>query len=270
MSAYGYHRAGPSLDEPAFGSPEERARWHEVRRRVLGHVLAAVSESTLADSLVLRGSVLLRAWFGERAREPGDIDFVVVPPELEARGWASHLRYELVKAVLAVPCEGVEILTDSAEQSELWPYTDSPGMRLRMPWEADGELRGTLQIDFSFGKRLRVGPELSLVPVPGGAGGPREVPLYAATPGLSLAWKVHWLLVDRSPHPKDLYDAWLLAAHVRFEPRLLGEPNLSRRKIVRRIEQLAVAADEWHEACPGAEGAPARFVRELAARLSDV
>ncbi|WP_309111613.1 hypothetical protein [Saccharothrix sp.] len=28
---------------------------------------------------MLRGSVALRAWLGEVAREPGDLDFVVVP-----------------------------------------------------------------------------------------------------------------------------------------------------------------------------------------------
>ncbi|WP_408639390.1 nucleotidyl transferase AbiEii/AbiGii toxin family protein [Nocardia yamanashiensis] len=48
-------------------------------REAIDLVLAAVAASEWADNLVLRGSVLLTAWFGAQAREPRDVDFVVTP-----------------------------------------------------------------------------------------------------------------------------------------------------------------------------------------------
>jgi hypothetical protein len=69
------YRAG----EPVFGDPAEGARWSAARRAAMAHVLAVVAASPWAENLVLRGSVALRAWLGEVAREPGDLDFVVAP-----------------------------------------------------------------------------------------------------------------------------------------------------------------------------------------------
>ncbi|MFI6869983.1 nucleotidyl transferase AbiEii/AbiGii toxin family protein [Nocardia sp. NPDC050406] len=46
-------------------------------RMALDHVLALVARSEWGGGLVLRGSTTLRAWFGERARPPADLDWVV-------------------------------------------------------------------------------------------------------------------------------------------------------------------------------------------------
>jgi hypothetical protein len=48
-------------------------------RIALDHVLSLIAAQPWSDTLVLRGSRLLRAWAGDLAREPADIDFVVLP-----------------------------------------------------------------------------------------------------------------------------------------------------------------------------------------------
>ncbi|OLT20826.1 hypothetical protein BJF79_15795 [Actinomadura sp. CNU-125] len=262
MSRYDDYLTAPSSAGPVFDDPARRARWQEARRTALGHVLAAISESAWADDLVLRGSVLLRAWYGERAREPGDIDFVVLPPELDARDyWARHML-DLLEAAVSnrTRHEDVEVIGTAAERSELWVYSDTPGMRLEMPWSSDDGPRGTVQVDFSFGEPLPVEPEVALVPLPGRGS---EVPVRCATPGLSLAWKVTWLLTDDRPQPKDLYDAWLLAGHVGLD----GDLEVPVRRRLDRLRDLEVGAAVFADACPQVDGPPARYVRELAERL---
>ncbi|MFD9476636.1 hypothetical protein [Streptomyces nojiriensis] len=49
-------------------------------RAALDHLLRLISESAWGDDLVLRGSMVMAAWAGGRARPPGDLDFVVPPP----------------------------------------------------------------------------------------------------------------------------------------------------------------------------------------------
>ncbi|GGV40215.1 hypothetical protein GCM10010182_75960 [Actinomadura cremea] len=133
-----------------------------------------------------------------------------------------------------------------------------------MPWTSDAGPHGTLQVDFSFGVPLPVEPVVSLIPVPGGTGGPREVALRTATPGLSLAWKLDWLLADAVPLPKDLYDAWLLAGRVGPAAGLAGGGVPHR---LDRLADLRFDPDAFEEACPRADGRPARYVRELLERL---
>ncbi|MFD0974326.1 nucleotidyl transferase AbiEii/AbiGii toxin family protein [Plantactinospora endophytica] len=66
------------MNSPAgadVGVCDERA----ARRAVLDHVLALVGAAACGDSLVLRGSMTMRSWVGDQAREPGDLDWVVLP-----------------------------------------------------------------------------------------------------------------------------------------------------------------------------------------------
>ncbi|MEY2232507.1 MULTISPECIES: hypothetical protein [Streptomyces] len=57
---------------------------------------------------------------------------------------------------------------------------------------------GHVQLDFVFDERLPVPPEP--------AGPACGAVVLAATPALSPAWKVLWLISDRHPQGKDLYD----------------------------------------------------------------
>ncbi|MER5363253.1 hypothetical protein [Streptomyces sp. NPDC002785] len=74
------YRAG----EPEFDDEDEEMGrpWHRARRTVLDTVPAAVADGPWGRHFVLRGSVLMATWFGEVARDPGALDFVVVPQSL--------------------------------------------------------------------------------------------------------------------------------------------------------------------------------------------
>ncbi|MFJ9340625.1 nucleotidyl transferase AbiEii/AbiGii toxin family protein [Streptomyces sp. NPDC101733] len=196
---HGYRVADGVVD------PAVRPAWQAARRRALDAVARGVARSGWADSLVLRGSMLMAGWFGEAAREPHDLDFVVVP-----RGWdmgeprtGSMLEAVGRAAGHAAAEEGdLTISAEGAVHEDIWTYERVPGRRLVLPWSAPGLPGGQVQLDFVFNERLPAAPEPARV-----AG----VRLMAATPELSLAWKLVWLATDMYPHGKDLYDAVLLA-----------------------------------------------------------
>lgn len=186
--------------------PVVRARWQQTRRSALDLVLAAVAGSPWADSLVLRGSMLMSAWFGPAARAPKDIDFVVVPDT-----W--RIEEPRTRAMLDGIAEAAERLADErdtelsvsaagAVSEYIWTYERVPGHRLVLPWTAPGLPGGQVQLDFVFHERLPNPPRPAEV-----AG----VRVLAADRELSLAWKLMWLSCDMYPQAKDLYDAVLLA-----------------------------------------------------------
>lgn len=53
--------------------------WRAAHRIALDHVLALIAAAPWSEPLVLRGSRVMAAWYGVRAREPADLDFVVEP-----------------------------------------------------------------------------------------------------------------------------------------------------------------------------------------------
>ncbi|WP_371615767.1 nucleotidyl transferase AbiEii/AbiGii toxin family protein [Streptomyces sp. NBC_00454] len=205
--ARGY-RAG----DPVFDDPERTAAWARARRAAMDAVLLAVAESEWVDSLVLRGSVLLADWFGEEAREPGDLDFVVVPQSWNINDGRTARMLDGIAAAAA----GRAGIKDSGALCEgIWTYGRVPGTRMVLPWEVPGLPAGQVQLDFVFNEKLAVAPE----PVELACG----ALVMAATPALSLAWKLLWLASDANPQGKDLYDAVLLAEEYPLSYELLLE-----------------------------------------------
>ncbi|MFF4408265.1 nucleotidyl transferase AbiEii/AbiGii toxin family protein [Streptomyces sp. NPDC001262] len=235
--AAGHHVRGMRLSEPQFVDAGTGAAWYAARRHALDHVLAAVAGSEWAEHLVLRGSVLLKAWFGDAAREPGDLDFVVVPHTWQLQDARTDALFtDVARAAEALsqePGSPVRIDASGAASDEIWTYDRVPGRRLVLPWTAtaDGVPQGTVQLDFVFNEPLPEPPVRTELPraAPGGT----PAVLKAASPALSLAWKILWLVSDSDPEAKDLYDAVLLAegarTHLTYEllDRVLresGEP----------------------------------------------
>jgi hypothetical protein len=174
----------------------------------MSHVLSALADSPAASRLVLRGSALLCAWFPETARPPKDLDFVVVPETLSISDRrAVELLESVAEAVTSRPCEGVELRRDEVAQEQIWTYDRVPGTRLVFRWTAPGMPWGATQLDFVFGERLPVPPQLLDVAL----SPDRHAELQVAPKDLSLAWKLLWLHSDIYPRGKDLYDAMLLA-----------------------------------------------------------
>ncbi|MFE0339706.1 nucleotidyl transferase AbiEii/AbiGii toxin family protein [Streptomyces sp. NPDC058955] len=206
--------------------PELRARWQEARRSALDLVLAAVAGSAWADSLVLRGSMLMSAWFGGAARPPKDIDFVVVPETWRIEEPRTRAMLDGIAAAADRLARALDLdltIDDAGAVTEyIWTYERVPGHRLVLPWSAPGLPGGQVQLDFVFHERLPTPPRTTEV-----AG----VRVRAADRELSLAWKLLWLSCDMYPQAKDLYDAVLLA-----ESCALPLPLL---------ETVLREADEW-------------------------
>ncbi|MET9657798.1 nucleotidyl transferase AbiEii/AbiGii toxin family protein [Streptomyces sp. NPDC006510] len=204
------YRAG----EPDFGDGQEEVgrAWHRARRTVLDTVLASIANGPWGGHLVLRGSVLMATWFGEAARDPGDLDFLFVP-----RDWAmddprtSGLFDTIARDAAAVAARGsVRIDAAGMVTEDIWTYDRVPGRRMLLPWTANGVPGGTVQLDVVFNEILpSPAAPTELQPLGDGPG----CRVQAVSPELSLAWKLLWLVTDAYPQGKDLYDAVLLAEH---------------------------------------------------------
>ncbi|MER5747743.1 nucleotidyl transferase AbiEii/AbiGii toxin family protein [Streptomyces sp. NPDC002225] len=143
-------------------------------------------------------------------------------------GVSPDLDEEVAAALRAGPPlpEGIRVdpLRVSLDQEWMYREYETPGIRVVVPWEADGLPPGELRMDFARDERLPEAPVWTACPR--GDGGP-PTPVRTAGPGLSLAWKLLWLAEDQEAEgrsgAKDLYDAVLLAEYGRtvLPPRLL-------------------------------------------------
>lgn len=205
--------------EPTFQDEQLGREWRAARRRVIHHLLRVVSESQWRDNLILRGSVLLTSWLGEVAREPGDIDWVVSPASLCVKSPFSNAMLDgLVSLVAAQSHIGdIEILSAETAIDDIWTYDRAPGRRIVFPWRTAGLPRGFTQLDFVFQEEMPCPAQRIFIDLEGGG----QADLWTATPESSLAWKILWLETDTYPQGKDLYDATLLAEHIRLSRDLL-------------------------------------------------
>ncbi|MGW1169457.1 nucleotidyl transferase AbiEii/AbiGii toxin family protein [Streptomyces sp. NPDC002550] len=276
------------------------------RRAALDHVLRLVADAPWSGTLVLRGSMVMPAWLGDAARQPADLDWVVLeePAGVDAldpfpyvdridvvQQWPEAAdgaaRYEMwtyeefdtggQRPVL--PPEGLHWLSeedaadtgppyadllervarhpeaapgllldaDNARVDGTWTYAeyDTPGVRLLIPWRADGLPPGEARLDFARDERLPEPPVWTLIPR-GDGGSP--VPVRTASRELSLAWKLLWLHTDsrdgRRAQGKDLYDAVLLAEAQDTLPLPL--------RLLRKVFDGAATAADPHALDPAA------------------
>jgi hypothetical protein len=195
--------------DPEFPDADTARRWLELRRRVADHVLRRVAESAAGEHLILRGSRLLRAWFRDAAREPGDLDYVIDPPTVGLTDLETTWLFEnILTAVFERPSPaGVELRPEAVAIDDIWTYERAPGRRIVFPWRAAGLPGGAVQVDVVFGENLAEPSRHALIPAADGG----CVSVRAARPAQSLAWKLLWLETDMNPQGKDLYDAVLLA-----------------------------------------------------------
>lgn len=224
LRQYSAFRAG----EPVFASEAAEKRWFRLRSRVLQHILKQVSQSPASEHLVLRGSLLMSLWFGQNARRPGDIDWVVIP---KLWGFATPQAIDLIENIenclKGTQVEGELAFTIPDREfasDDIWMYEKAPGKRLIIPWECeDPTLNGTVQMDLVFEETMPSEPVLINI-------APQDEPavqLMAASAEQSLAWKILWLETDAYGQGKDLYDAVLLAENTTLSVDVLRETFLA-------------------------------------------
>lgn len=281
-----------------FTDAEDGGSSITAQREAIDHVLAAIAQSPWSPRLVLRGSALAKAWFGEWAREPGDLDFVVHPgPRRLDEPTADEMFADIVTdAVVMSRRPGSTVSFDRiplwwGEIGDDYRYGGLPGRRLQLSWYGRGQV-GAVQIDFAFDEPLCDPPEPTVIPRRSGLPGPPSV-LQAVSKRLSLAWKVAWLAADANlgaesdggddpgppgPSGKDLYDAVLLAEQCELPGDLLdtalrscGVPGLAGLDAPLDL-MVKIANDvDWHTFAAGhplLAGAHEQFVWRLVVALA--
>ncbi|MBA9005054.1 nucleotidyl transferase AbiEii/AbiGii toxin family protein [Thermomonospora cellulosilytica] len=191
---------------------------------------------------------------------------------------------ELIQLLMRRPeaAPGVFVDPAAADWDGLGGYYrmyDTPGVRLMIPWHAEGLPPGRVQLDFARDEWLPEAPVPAAVPR-GDGGEPSVVP--AAGPALSLAWKLLWLHTDWRTEGrcqgKDLYDAVLLAEADRTA---LSRPLLD--KVFRRalgpgsadfdpssIHRWKVDWRAFQVACPRVRGTADEWLGRLHTALAPV
>lgn len=249
--------------EPQFATAELAAEWQSQRTRVLWHVLTQIAESPCAEHLVLRGSAVMASWFGELARIPGDLDWVLIP---EVQKMNAPESIAVVDSLLKLICgttvqEGIRVSADQFAVENIWTYEKAPGRRIVFSWESDLlNIGGTIQMDIVFGEHIPDGfafTDVQLGTLP-------PITCRTVSPAQSLAWKLLWLQTDMHPMGKDLYDAVLLAEsteisfdliHRTFQcageqfanPPRLHSQSLEWEPFQREYPHIEGTADEWIE-----------------------
>ncbi|MFN7560399.1 MAG: nucleotidyl transferase AbiEii/AbiGii toxin family protein [Prosthecobacter sp.] len=208
-----FRRGDPKLE------PMDMARWQQARRHAMQHLLEAATSGSWQNNLVLRGSVTMRAFAGDAAREPGDIDWVVVPETILMSQKAAHEIIDgIIRAVSANPkFKEAVIETTDITQTDIWTYDRAPGRRVAFPWRCAELPPAVIQMDFVFQQKLHTQP----VPIEISLNGKDTTTLLSASREESLAWKLLWLSSDTHPQGKDLYDAVLLAEGTTLSASLL-------------------------------------------------
>lgn len=194
-----------------FTDPEDSADWFAARREAIDHILAAVARSPWSARLVLRGEVLTRAWFGERAPEPGCLEFVVrfeLWQRPDEPGVGETVENVLADAVAMSRRAGSTVAIDrtlcgSAEIGET-DFDCAPyGTRLTLSWQGRGQT-GTVHMDLLYGEPLHDPPVPTPIPRTSLPGTP--LVLQAASPLQSLAWKIARLAADSGRVPEQIGD----------------------------------------------------------------
>lgn len=209
-----HHPAAFIKGPPRFEDAAEEARFRTARARMLRWCLAGIGGAPVGDRVVVRGSVAMALWYGERARPAKDIDLVVTPESVHPESSEGRqLLAGLTRAVTdALRLEGIDLNPADIPVDGIWTYERAEGRRLTFPWAWEGRVRDSIQVDVVFNERLLSSP------IPLAVEG---VEVRAASPEESLAWKLLWLASDGWPQGKDLYDAVLLAENVTLPPGFL-------------------------------------------------
>lgn len=189
---------------------EQEDLWKDTRQAAIEHVLGIISESEWAKHLVIRGSVSMSVWYPDKARRPGDIDFVFQPHTVKIDdGQFNELFLFLQTEIRANPdLKDFQFIPDRVMTDSLWNYERADGRRIIIPWEREGLSSGMVQIDIVFGEQMIEPPVDIVVATING-----RYQFLSANKELSLAWKILWL-ADMHPEGKDLYDAVLLAEDI--------------------------------------------------------
>lgn len=190
---------------------------------------------------VLRGSTLMRHWFGSRARPAADLDLEWFPDASWTAGrYATPIVHARCLCMLAVldSDDSVQPVFDPdlpvpSDGTNLWDYA-TPGLRLYSGWYwTDRNLGGCLQIDVAQPGLVDLDSiTTNFVKLPRPTEGTARIRAY--TPEMLLASKLSWIIRDTHfdateskvnfvGQPKDLFDAYLLVTEGKLRGNVFNQ-----------------------------------------------
>jgi predicted nucleotidyltransferase component of viral defense system len=173
--------------------------------------LYRVSKSTHADSVVLKGALLLKTIGIPRARPTMDIDML-------RRGKAdqeSLLALAKDCVALSVEADGLTFLADSVAAEAITKESEYKGTRILMDARMDN-VRLKIQVDFGVGDIMVPGPRL--IEYPSLLDG-NTIRLLAYPIESAIAEKLQAMVALGSANSrmKDFYDVWICSKHLAFD-----------------------------------------------------
>lgn len=177
--------------------------------------LYRVSRSKHAQSVVLKGALLLKTIGIPSARPTKDIDML-------RKGKADQASLmTLVEdcATLEVEPDGLTFLADSVAAEEISKDADYNGARIVMDARMDN-VRLRIQIDFGVGDVMVPGPRMIEYPVFLGGD---TIKLLAYPVESAIAEKLQAMIAlgNANSRMKDFYDVWICSKHLDFRPDAL-------------------------------------------------
>jgi len=172
--------------------------------------LYRVSKSRHAQSVVLKGALLLKTIGIPSARPTVDIDMF-------RKGKADHASLvALIKdcATLEVDADGLVFIADSVVAEDIAKDSEYKGTRVLMQARMDN-VRLKIQIDFGVGDVMVPGPRMIEYPVLLGGD---TIQLLAYPIESSIAEKIQAMVAlgNANSRMKDFYDVWICSKHLDF------------------------------------------------------
>jgi predicted nucleotidyltransferase component of viral defense system len=177
--------------------------------------LYRISKSKHAQSVILKGALLLKTIGIPSARPTLDIDML-------RKGKADHASLvALIKdcATLAVEMDGLDFIADSVVAEDIAKDSEYKGTRVLMDARMDN-VRLKIQIDFGVGDVMVPGPRMVEYPVLLAGD---KVKLLAYPIESSIAEKLQAMVALGSANSrmKDFYDVWVCSKHLDFNAATL-------------------------------------------------
>jgi predicted nucleotidyltransferase component of viral defense system len=184
---------------------------------VIERFLARLARSSHADTVLLKGALMLRVWGVPRARPTMDIDLL-------RRGIADQadlVRLVQQCAAIGDPSDGVTFEPTTISVEPIRDATEYVGTRIRLQARLNN-VRQTVQIDFGVGDAVHPQPQVIDYPVlltsP-------PVRLNAYPVEAAIAEKFHAMVhLDlQNSRMKDFYDIWILSRTLAFSGPALSQ-----------------------------------------------
>lgn len=178
--------------------------------------LYRLSQSKYKDRFILKGGLMLKAWYGIEARPTKDIDILA-----RVHNSIDNLK-NIVKDIISVdvPTDGIVFDPDTLAGEEIRKDSEYQGVRITLKGSFD-KIPVHIQIDFGFGDVVSPKPNWIDYPQLLNFGTPH---LQAYTPQSLIAEKYHAIvyLGEYNTRMKDFFDIYLLAQNNAFNGEVLS------------------------------------------------